>query len=134
MLTVNQSMTDDQRMALASIRWLDKQADASCLALTQKEMAELLGGIPLRTLAGYIAKARNQQAINLTRDVRERLSLLLGISKALAITAPQGLEGEFFNRPNSGQLLAGKSIKQYLIDDGSMRALYSVRRWLDGQC
>jgi hypothetical protein len=78
----------------------------------------------------------NNEPISLTRDCLERISLLLGISKALQILAPIGREDlsfAWFYMPNDNPIFAGLSIKDYMLERKSIEAMYTVRRYLDAQ-
>lgn len=115
----------------AMIKWIDrKSAD---WALTQDDVGNLLGGIPTRTYRDWLKKSQAETLEMLSRDVVERISLLLGIDKALALSAPEGFHNDFFIRPNTNPLFANTSIREYLLSNGSMLAMYNVRRYLNAQ-
>lgn len=124
-------------MICSALLWLDDACSKDRWNLSQVQCVNLLGGVPLRTYGKMLKLARDGEADRLeslfTRDMIERLSLLVGIHKALAITAPAGHEFTFFNRPYAAAPLFGKSISEYLLSNGSMFSMYTVRRWLDGQ-
>ncbi|MFT4925779.1 MAG: hypothetical protein ACI8WB_001874, partial [Phenylobacterium sp.] len=102
-------------------------------SLSLAEQCNLLGGIPVRTFSSWKQKEKNGQPIELSRDVIERFSLLLGIYKALNLVAPDGANHTFFTTVNTIPLFGGLSIKDYLLKQGSMLSLYTVRRYLDAQ-
>lgn len=116
----------------AAFRWLNKRA-APEWHLTQDDMAALLGGMPRRTLQKHIYAAEADQPVSVTRDVSDRLSILLGIWAALGIFAPAGSEQSFFTRPYNAPPLNGRSIKEVLVNDGSLIALHNMRRWLNAK-
>jgi hypothetical protein len=118
--------------AAAGIEWLYSMTDPDKWNLSAEEAADLLGGIPIRTYHDLKRKALNNEPINLMRDTLERISLLLGISKALQIIAPEGrkdLAYAWFNQPNAA--LGNESIKTFLMKRKTIEALYGVRRYLD---
>lgn len=118
----------------AALRWFETMRAQDEWALSVDEQCELLGGVPRRTLQSWKKKALEGNDVELTRDVMERLSLLLGIYKAYKLLTPSNrpdLAGEWFRSNNSHDLFQGKSVKQYLIEKGTMAALYAVRRYLD---
>lgn len=120
--------------ASAALRWLESMRDKHEWALSVEDQCELLGGIPRRTLQAWKKKALNREPVELSRDVMERLSLLLGIYKAYQLVIPVNrpeLAGEWFRTPNDHALFQGQSVKDFLLTRGSMAALYAVRRYLD---
>ncbi len=117
----------------ALIRWFNKAAGPDVWGLSLAERCSLLGGIPVRTFSSWKLKEKNGQPIELSRDVIERFSLLLGIYKTLNMVSPAGENHAFFNANNTIPLFEGLSIKDYLVKSGSMLSLYTVRRYLDGQ-
>lgn len=122
-----------QNMAALGLLWLEKQSAKDKWNLSQEEVATLLGGMNKRTVTNWLNKAKNENQVEVPSDTLERLSLLLGIDKALAMSAPTGHRYEFFNRPNHAPLFEDQSIKDYLISRQSMMALYAVRRYLDAR-
>ena len=120
--------------AAAALRWFETMREPNEWALSVDDQCELLGGVPKRTLQSWKKKALEGDDVELSRDILERLSLLLGIYKAYKLIAPssrQELATQWFNAPNQNPLFQGKSVKEYLITLGTMNALYSVRRYLD---
>jgi hypothetical protein len=120
--------------AIAGIQWLHDMSSSAKWDLSAEEVADLLGGVPLRTYHDLKRKALAGQSISLNRDCLERISLLLGISKALQLIAPSGrsdMAYQWFNTPNDNPIFENKSIKQYLLDRKSIEGLYTVRRYLD---
>lgn len=118
----------------AALRWLETMRDREQWSLSVDDQCELLGGIPRRTLQQWKKKAQNREPVELSRDVMERLSLLLGIYKAYQLLIPNQrpeLAGQWFRSPNDHPLFQGQSVKDFLISRGTMAALYAVRRYLD---
>lgn len=98
------------------------------------ELGTLLGGVRRRTLTDWQKRVNNGGEVEVTRDTMERISLLLGIHKALSLITPAGQESlafEWFQKPIELMGLQGQSIRDYLLEQGSMDALYYVRRNLD---
>lgn len=132
----NTTRSSEDAKAAAGILWLQKQSVHERWALTQADRMNLLGGIPRRTLTRYESEAAVNRSVNLSRDTLERLSVLLGIHKALALVAPTGQEYAMFNRRTFGEagaLFGGKSIRDFLLSDGSMQSLYVARRYLNAK-
>ena len=103
----------------AGLRWLFERRER--WGLTMDELGTLLGGIRRRTLTEWQKRVNSGGDVEVTRDTMERISLLLGIHKAL----------EWFQAPIDLMGLQGQSIRDYLLEQGSMDALYYVRRNLD---
>ena len=120
--------------ASAALQWLHKMSGADSWNLSVEEQVELLGGVPKRTYHEWKRRALAGEPVELSRDTLERLSLLLGIAKALQIIAPaerQELAYRWFTSPNQNPLFQGLSPKDYAITRGTMDALYTVRRYYD---
>ncbi|HET8800688.1 MAG TPA: helix-turn-helix transcriptional regulator [Marinobacter sp.] len=116
----------------AGLRWLFERRER--WGLTMDELGTLLGGIRRRTLTEWQKRVNSGGDVEVTRDTMERISLLLGIHKALALITPSGHENlafEWFQAPIDLMGLQGQSIRDYLLEQGSMDALYYVRRNLD---
>ncbi len=120
--------------ARAALQWLHKMSGAEYWNLAVDEQAELLGGVPKRTYHEWKRRALAGEPVELSRDTLERLSLLLGIAKALQIIAPaehSELAYRWFTTPNQNSLFQGLSPKDYAIARGSIEALYTLRRYYD---
>ncbi|MDN3649610.1 hypothetical protein QWZ13_11855 [Reinekea marina] len=120
--------------AAASIRWMKNVAMVQ-LQLSVDEALELLGGLKRRTWFEWVKKAESHQPLAISRDVMERFSLLIGIYKAMKLSVPDAPNAlnHFFNEPSSANLFQGQSVKHYLLQHGTMAALYNVRRYFDAQ-
>lgn len=131
---LSQSPMHSGRHAAAALRWLETMRANEEWALSVDEQCELLGGVAKRTLQGWKKKAVEGEEVDLSRDMMERLSLLLGIYKGYQLIAPTNrpeIASQWFKTPNDNELFQGKSVKGYLLTEGTMNALYSVRRYLD---
>lgn len=132
-------MTDDlesltREHLASSIQWISEMADRDRWNLTDEEVAILLGGIDIAIYEDWKCRAANGQSLTLTMDTVERLSLLLGIWRALQLIVPvnrRDLAYSWFSTVNNSSLLMGKSIKDYLLDMNTVEAMYAVRRYLD---
>jgi len=133
--TPRQTLGDlTQEHVAAAINWFVKMSDATRWNISHAEAAELLGGITVNKYNNLKRKAAAGLPIKVSRDILERLSLLLGIWKALQLVVPsdrQDLAYQWFNQPNTSHIFQKKSIKQYILDRQSMEALYVVKRYLD---
>lgn len=128
------AVTKEAILAGAGIEWLHGMSDTKKWDLTAEEIADLLGGISVRSYHDHKRKALAEQPVNLSRDTLDRLSLLLGISKALQLIVPNGrddLAYEWFKTPNNNPVFENQSIKKFLLERKSIEALYVVRRYLD---
>jgi hypothetical protein len=120
--------------ARAALRWFDTMREPDEWGLTIEEQIELLGGVKRRTFQAWKSKALAGEEVELSRDLLERLSLLLGIYKGLKIIAPAGrpdVAKAWFSTANAGSPFYGRSPKAFLLEEGSMEALYAVRRYFD---
>ncbi|RYY02145.1 MAG: hypothetical protein EOO53_14000 [Gammaproteobacteria bacterium] len=117
-----------------SVQWISKMSSQERWNLTTEETAALLGGIEGKTYKAMQQRAESGLPITMTPDTVERLSLLLGIWKALQLLVPverPDLAFEWFNKPNNSPLLQGKSIKDYLLENNTLESFYTVRDYLN---
>jgi hypothetical protein len=120
--------------ASAALRWFDSMRAHSEWVLKTEEQCELLGGVKLRTFQHWTLRALQGEPVDLPRDTLERFSVLLGIYKGLKMLAPterRDVALRWFYTPNSAMPFNGQSPKQYAIDEKTVDALYSIRRYLD---
>ncbi len=119
---------------ITSILWVTKMSERNRWNLTPEEIAALLGGITIESYQDMCHRAESGLSITMTPDTVERLSLLLGIWKALQLLVPverPDLAFEWFNKPNNSPLLQGKSIKDYLLENNTLESFYTVRDYLN---
>jgi Protein of unknown function (DUF2384) len=111
-------------MAAAGLRAFARIAEQ--WGLTIDEQRRLLGEPPRST---FFAWRKAPQHAVLTRDTLERLSLLLGIYKALQILLPDAEAADaWVKKPNRA---FGGSSALALMLGGNVADLLRVRRWLD---
>ena len=116
-----------QKMSAPAIRTFLNVAHA--WQLTNDEARALLGWPPESTFYKYKAG----QVGTLSYDMLMRISLVLGIYKALHILYPEpDLADRWVKLPNNNPLFGGKPAVM-LMTEGGMDALYQVRRLLDGR-
>ena len=97
--------------------------------LNNEEQRALLGWPPESTFYKYKAG----QVATLPFDTLMRISLVLGMYKALHILYPDPeLADRWVRLPNSNPLFGGRPALT-LMTEGGMDALYQVRRLLDGR-
>ena len=100
---------------------------AEALRLTIEEQCTLLGAVPRRTFHRWIAGGAGE----LARDQLERISLTLGIFKALQILFPVAERRDAWLRAANGdQPFGGQAPLAYLLE-GSQQHLWEARRYLD---
>jgi Protein of unknown function (DUF2384) len=115
---------DSSQMAAAGLRAFARMADHWALSID--EQRRLLGEPPRST---FFAWRKSPQHAALTRDTLERLSLLIGIYKALQILLPEAQAADaWIKKPNSA---FGGSSALALMLGGNVGDLLRVRRWLD---
>ncbi len=101
---------------------------ASAWDLSAEEQITLLGS-PGRST--YFKWKNTPQTARLNRDTLERLSLLLGIYKALQILLPQPAAADaWVKRPNSAPPFGGRRALDRMLA-GNISDLVAVRQYLD---
>lgn len=108
------------------ISWLADQASDEKWALSDEEVCQLLGGIPLSSWHEWKEMAKGKQQFELNQDVIDRLVLLLKIHESIAMSAPSGAIYDFFKRPINHPTFEGKSAKESLLLDNSMDNLNRI--------
>ena len=102
---------------------------ASAWGLSVTEQRALLGWPAASTFHKY----KSGQHGTLSFDTLTRLSLILGIYKALQLLYPEpALADAWVRLPNTNDIFGGKPPLTLMIDDG-IDGLYRVRRLLDGR-
>jgi len=102
---------------------------AAAWHLSVIEQRALLGWPAASTFHKYKSGAPG----TLSFDTLTRLSLLLGIYKALQLLYPErALADAWVRMPNTNEIFGGKPPLTLMIDDG-IDGLYRVRRLLDGR-
>lgn len=96
--------------------------------LKNEDAMALLGGI---SHGRYFELKRHRKGL-LSQDELTRISLLIGIFKALNILFGQRLANQWTSRPNSNPMFNGAPPLQY-ISRGGVPALMGVRRLLDSR-
>lgn len=89
----------------------------------------LLGGISSRR---YYTLKKNHRGL-LTQDELTRLSLLIGIFKALNTLFSEKLANQWMSRPNSNPMFKNQPPLVFLIQ-GGMPGMLAVRQLLDSRC
>jgi len=98
--------------------------------LTSYEQRIVLGVIPQSTYTKYM---RDPDGAALSFDTLSRISILLGIFKAINILLPNAeIADAWVSKPNAHPLFKGKSAKDLMLD-GSMENLAAVRAYLDAE-
>lgn len=102
---------------------------AAAWGLSVAEQRALLGWPPVSTFHKY--KAGHPGALSF--DTLTRISLVLGIYKALQLLYPEPvLADSWVRRPNTNPIFGGRPPMALMTDDG-IDGLYRVRRLLDGR-
>jgi len=94
----------------------------------------LLGGVGVSTVRRWRQSVGSDRfRVDVRRDLQDRLSLILGIYKALQILFPDAAQADgWVQRPGSSPVLAGRSALAVMLD-GGVDDLHRVRRYLDAQ-
>lgn len=93
--------------------------------LSDPERMRLLGVTP--ETFRYLGSERQ-----LSRDLLERISYILGIFKNLQILLPPDAADQWVRKPNTAALFNGSSALNRMLS-GNVSDLYEVRKYLDGQ-
>jgi hypothetical protein len=96
--------------------------------LSVEERRALLGWPSESTYHNY----RNGNVATLSYDVLTRISLLIGMFKALHILYPDFAD-RWMRLPNSNPVFGGRPPIEWMTADGGMDGLYRVRRLLDAR-
>jgi hypothetical protein len=96
--------------------------------LSVEERRALLGWPSESTYHNY----RNGSVGTLSYDVLTRISLLIGVFKALHILYPDFAD-RWMKLPNSNPIFGGRPPIALMTADGGMDSLYRVRRLLDAR-
>lgn len=91
------------------------------------DQQRILLGAPGRTT---FFEWKKKKKGNISRDVLDRLSYILGIYKALHILFSNHAIQQWLSNPNKDPLFSGKSPLDYMLS-GHLVALADVRRYLD---
>ena len=95
--------------------------------LTESQARGLLGGIASSTFHAWKSEPKTQK---LSQDTLLRISLVLGIYKALQIYFGEELADRWVTLDNRGSMFAGNAPIDYMIRQGQP-GMYQVRRMLD---
>ena len=110
-----------------ALRAFFRIAEAWRLSATQERA--LLGNPPASTFF----KWKKAQSGNLSRDVLERISYVLGIYKALQILLPEPERADrWITTPNAAPLFGGGTALERMLA-GNVGDLFAVRQYLDAQ-
>lgn len=102
---------------------------AAAWGLKSAEERVLLGHPPESTFF----KWKKDQEGNLSRDVLERISYVLGVYKALQILFPEPARADaWVKQPNDAPLFAGQRALDRMLS-GNVSDLFVVRQYLDAQ-
>lgn len=119
---------DPNRLASAGLQAFFKLSARWGLSAAQERI--LLGSPPESTFFKWKAE---KTARRLGRDALERISYLLGISKALNMLLPSPRAADdWVKKPNAAPLFHGQSALDRMLG-GSLVDLADVRRYLDAQ-
>jgi hypothetical protein len=98
--------------------------------LTVEEQRGLLGWPAISTYHKY----KSGDVGTLTFDTLTRISLVLGIFKALHILYPEeNLANSWVKLPNSNSIFGGRTPVAFMTAEGGIDAMFKVRRLLDGR-
>ena len=103
---------------------------AALWGLDTAQERTLLGHPPPST---FFKWKKDPQAANVSRDVLERISYVLGIFKALEILFPDPARADaWLRRGNDAPMFGGRSALDRMLS-GNVSDLFVVRQYLDGR-
>jgi uncharacterized protein (DUF2384 family) len=107
--------------------WQSVSSLKQAFQLSELELQALLGDMPRSTMH----KGMQHQNVKVSRDVRDRVSLLLGIYKGLRVLFEDSQQATtWIDRPNTLPPFNGRRPRE-LMTSGDFMALASVRRFVD---
>lgn len=126
-----------QRDLRVCMRWITEMSAGDKWGLTEQEVRILLGGVGVGAYQEMKSNTENGDPVFMTPDTLERRRVLLGIWTGLQQLFVPGNQKElaysWFSKLNNVEFLRGMSIKDYLLEEKSLRALYRVRNYLYAQ-
>jgi len=124
---INILQTNPQKTGHVALKGFFKITDE--WGLKPAEQRTLLGDIPTSTFAKY----KTLPSINLSKDMLDRISYVMGIYKALRILFPTHDQAvNWVSKANSAYPFNGKSALSFMLG-GHLTDLADVRRYLDWQ-
>jgi uncharacterized protein (DUF2384 family) len=115
-----------RRLSAPGLRTFFQVADRWQLSPQQQQT--LLGGVPRSTLYDW----KKRKTLELSHDQLERISLVLGIWKALRVLfTDDGAAKRWLTARNTDQPFTGESPLDAMLR-GSIDDLFAVRRYIDG--
>lgn len=123
-----QASTQEQIKDMAGAAWRYMPVLRSNFRLSESELRVLLGDLPRATLN----KGLKQHDVKLSKDQLGRVSLMLGIQKALLILFSGNPTRAFdwLDRPNKLPPFSGQTPKAFMLQ-GDYQQLYETRKLLD---
>lgn len=107
--------------------WQSVASLKSRFSLSEAEMLAVLGDMPRSTMH----RGLQQQNVKVSRDVRDRVSLLLGIYKGLRVLFEDSEQAlTWIDRANTLPPFNGRRPRELMVS-GDFMALASVRQFVD---
>jgi len=102
--------------------------------ICDEDARELLGGVSHGTFHDLKAFTSGKGAERtLEADRLLRISLLIGIFKALGILHGEAVANRWVHLPNTNRLVGGRTPLAFMVE-GGLPAIQTVRRLLDARC
>lgn len=117
----------------AAIMWFDQMSRPEMWNIEVGDKLLLLGDIPAWYYVGLLNGRADLTRMRTTKDVLERISLLLGFSKCLEAIVGKNNVSFGFTQPNSHELFCGRSIIRFLIASNSVGEFHVVKRYFLNQ-
>lgn len=116
-----------------TLRWFDDQRLENSWCLTMEEQLTLLNNVSSSLYEDWFVQIESGAIPVLSDDMVHRLSILVGIHKALEILAPDNRPDyalRWFLTPNDSASYAGRSIKAYLLANNTLEGFRTVEAYL----
>lgn len=106
------------------------------LSLSEQELFEILGFENKDTFETYLSDAERESPLDINQNQFERLSLFIGIYRALKMSSPDHGDAvaHFFKQPNVDNPFDGHSALEFLLKNNSKQSLQLVRNYFESKC
>lgn len=119
---------------VAGLVWFQTMCDDDHWGLSEEQASFLLGVSDAQTYKAFVKQVMGNKLIEINDNVEERLSLLLGIHRAIQMTSPKGNEHKFFNTPIDTEPFNGASAKSFLLMNAEISDFIQVKRYFETKC
>ena len=123
---IHKTEISDEKLAQVGLKMFFRLTDT--WKLSSSEQGVRLGVSSRQTILNRRKKAETSDGVRVSRDTLDRLSLFVGIRKAIEVLYPKDRWDSCMKAPN--RRFGGQSPLDRMLE-GSMKGLYDVREYLD---